>query len=148
MFALGKSLPFSAAVLVRKDLPGQAAGGGGRAGPGCWASLQCCVPSFPESTSCPIPGGEQLVRGPGRVPPSGEKLISWSLISGQRSIWSRWPEPERVEVRGWDSLVGNEWPVWGDNQRQGSVGREACGVRSCLLGKELRASGENLNFYF
>lgn len=35
VFALGKSLPFSAAVLVRKDLPGQAAGGGSRAGPDC-----------------------------------------------------------------------------------------------------------------
>lgn len=47
-----------------------------------------------------------------------------------------------------DSLVGNECPALGGNQRQGSVVGEACGVWGCLLGKELRTSGENLKLYF
>lgn len=63
VFALGKSLSFSAAVPVRRDPVGQPAGGGSRAGPGCLGFSAVSILS-PEPALCPIPG-EELLRDPG-----------------------------------------------------------------------------------
>lgn len=128
VFALGKSLPFSAAVLVRKDLPGQAAGGGSRAGPGCLGFSAVLCPQLPGVRMLPYSRRRAVVQG-SRKGPSGEKLIPWSLISRQRVIWSRCPESEIVEVKGWTAL-------WVMSAQSGEIikDREAWWVRRVECG--------------